>query len=171
MSLCVRPRPGHCLVIPPPPRGGGGVQRPKKNCVPKIGLQFPAPLTNFIFCLRKIFLMWVGGLARAPNNPRGVTKQWPGPDMPSHSSGPLGRASGPSPFAQHRSSSRIHREAVLPPRCPLAHVVCGSPRGPRVTLTLTWTAQVPPPVPLSPPQCPSPTIPRGCRRAWPSCTP
>ena len=31
-----------------------------------------APLINFIFCLRKIFLMWVGGstgAARAPNNP------------------------------------------------------------------------------------------------------
>ena len=45
----------------------------KKVCVPKIGLKLPAPLIGIIFCLRKIFLMWVGrpGLARAPNNPPG----------------------------------------------------------------------------------------------------
>ena len=42
----------------------------------KIGLIFPAPLIHFIFCLRKVLLMWMGGgvgrpgLARAPNNPR-----------------------------------------------------------------------------------------------------
>ena len=36
-------------------------QRPKKVCVPKIGLKFPAALINFIFCRRKFFLMWAGG--------------------------------------------------------------------------------------------------------------
>ena len=47
---------------PPPPRGWvGGPQ--------KIALKFPAPLINFIFCRRKILLMWCGwggqpGLAR-----------------------------------------------------------------------------------------------------------
>ena len=39
----------------------GGVRGQKIVCVPKIGLEFPAPLINFIFCLRKMFLMWVGG--------------------------------------------------------------------------------------------------------------
>ena len=45
----------------------------KKVCVPQIGLKFPAPLLNFMFCRRNSFLMWVGGWggwpgpARAPN--------------------------------------------------------------------------------------------------------
>ena len=60
-----------------PPPGGGGVRGQKKVHVPKIGLKFPAPLINFIFLLRKIFLMWVGGgmgwpgLARPPPPPLG----------------------------------------------------------------------------------------------------
>ena len=74
--------PGYCLrrTPPAPPRGWVG-QRPKKFCVPEIGVKFPAPLINFIFCLRKNFLMWVGGwvgrpeLARAPNHPHRVLKQ------------------------------------------------------------------------------------------------
>ena len=41
--------------------GGGGVRGQKKVCVPKIDLQVRAPLINFIFFLRKNFLMWVGG--------------------------------------------------------------------------------------------------------------
>ena len=50
-------RPGHCLVwrTPTPPAGGGGVRGQKIVCVPKIGLQFPAPLINFIFCRVKFF--------------------------------------------------------------------------------------------------------------------
>ena len=35
------------------------VRGQKEVCVPKIGIEFPAPLINFIFCLRKFFLMWV----------------------------------------------------------------------------------------------------------------
>ena len=62
---------------PPPPPVGGWGRGQQKVCVPEIGLKFPALLINFIFCLRKIFLTWVGGgagrtgLARAPNNPSG----------------------------------------------------------------------------------------------------
>ena len=40
---------------------GGWVRGQKKVCVPKIDLQVRAPLINFIFFLRKNFLMWVGG--------------------------------------------------------------------------------------------------------------
>ena len=42
--------------------GWGGVRGQKQVCVPKISLKLPAPLINFIFCLGKIFLVWVGGL-------------------------------------------------------------------------------------------------------------
>ena len=50
-------------------RGGGG-QRPKRVCVPKIDLQVRAPLINFIFFLRKNFLMWVGGwVSQNPGGP------------------------------------------------------------------------------------------------------
>ena len=80
------------------PRGGGGGVRGQKKlcvlCVPKIGLKFPVPLRNFIFRLRKLFLMWVGGwvgrpgLARAPSNP---------PHLPLGSlSNGLGKARTPS---------------------------------------------------------------------------
>ena len=55
----------HGLVPTPPPRpGGGGIggsEEKKTVRVPKIGLKFPAPLINFIFCPRTILLMWVGG--------------------------------------------------------------------------------------------------------------
>ena len=47
--------------MPPPRGGGGGVRGQKKVCVRNIGLNYPAPLINFIFCLRTIFLMCVGG--------------------------------------------------------------------------------------------------------------
>ena len=53
--------------------GGGGVRGQKKVCVPKISLKFPAPLINYIFCLKKFSDVsgWGGwpGLARAPNSP------------------------------------------------------------------------------------------------------
>ena len=48
----------------------GGSEAKKKVCVPKIGLKFPAPFINFIFCRRKIFLMWLGGLAGAGQGPK-----------------------------------------------------------------------------------------------------
>ena len=51
-------------------RGGGGwVRGQKQVCVPKIDLQVRASLINFIFFLRKNFLMWVGGWVS--QNPRG----------------------------------------------------------------------------------------------------
>ena len=61
-------------TLPPPPPPAPG-QRPKKFCVPKIGLKFPAPLMDFIFSRTKNFSGVGGGavvqpgLARAPNNP------------------------------------------------------------------------------------------------------
>ena len=85
-TQCCRPRvvgvwrSGYCLRRKNPHPGwvggwvGGWIRGPKKVCVPKISLKFPAPLINFIYCLRKIFsdvVGWVGrpGLARAPNPP------------------------------------------------------------------------------------------------------
>ena len=58
--------PGHGLVatMTYTPGGGGGGSEAKKKVVPKIDLQIRAPLMNFIFFLRKIFLMWVGGWVR-----------------------------------------------------------------------------------------------------------
>ena len=41
--------------------GGWGSEAKKKGCVPKIDLKVPAPLNNFIFCRRTMFLKWVGG--------------------------------------------------------------------------------------------------------------
>ena len=41
--------------------GGGGVRGQKQVCVSKINLKFPAPLMNFVFHPRTIFLVWVGG--------------------------------------------------------------------------------------------------------------
>ena len=41
--------------------GGGGGSEAEQVCVPKIDLQFRAPLMNFILLLKKSFLMWVGG--------------------------------------------------------------------------------------------------------------
>ena len=50
--------------------GGGGSEAKKKVCVPKIDLQVRAPLINFIFFLRKNFLMWVGGwVSQNPGGP------------------------------------------------------------------------------------------------------
>ena len=64
---CSRPLLSGWLILY---RGGGGGQRPKKVCVPKIDLQVRAPLINFIFCLRKNFLMWVGGwVSQNPGGP------------------------------------------------------------------------------------------------------
>ena len=69
-------------------RGGGGgwVRGQKKVCVPKIDLQVRAPLINFIFFLRKNFLMWVGGWVGQPKSrganltpPPSITKQRPAP--------------------------------------------------------------------------------------------
>ena len=67
------------------PGGGGGVGRgPKKVSLPKIDLQFRAPLISVMFFLRKIFLMWVGGSGRRaqaaipiPPPARGNGKPWP----------------------------------------------------------------------------------------------
>ena len=57
LRAVVTPQPsGDCDLYP----GGGGGQA-KKVCVPKINVQFGAPLINFIYFLRKTFLMWVGG--------------------------------------------------------------------------------------------------------------
>ena len=44
----------------------GGIRGQTKVCVPKIGLDFPAPLINFILPEENF-----SGLARAPNNPPG----------------------------------------------------------------------------------------------------
>ena len=52
--------------------GGGGSEAKNKVCVPKIGLKFPAPLTNFIFAEGYFSDVEGGGrpgLARAPNPP------------------------------------------------------------------------------------------------------
>ena len=60
------------MVDTTPGSGVGGLVRgQKKVCVPKIDLQMRAPLTNFIFFLRKNFLMWVGGGAERRLMPYG----------------------------------------------------------------------------------------------------
>ena len=65
---------GLCLVAGSYYTGGGGgglggwVRGQKKVCVPKIDLQVRAPLINFIFLLRKTFLMWVGGWVGQPKS-------------------------------------------------------------------------------------------------------
>ena len=93
-------RSGHCFVGNPGGGGGAGWVRGQNVSAPKIGLRFPAPLINFIFCPRKFFDVGVQvgrpGLARAPNNPptptpSGVTKQWPGP-VSSAGNGGVGEA-------------------------------------------------------------------------------
>ena len=49
-------------------------------CVPKIDLQVRDPLINFIFFLRKKFLMWVdGGVSQ---NPGGANLTPPPPQYP-----------------------------------------------------------------------------------------
>ena len=50
-------------------QGEGGGVRGEKVCVPKIGLKFRAPLIHFIFCRRKIFLIFGGGAAGAGQGP------------------------------------------------------------------------------------------------------
>ena len=77
LSVPHRPRlsEGSTPPRPPPPPPGGGQRSNKKVCVPEIGLKFPAPLINFIFCLRKSFLMRVGGWVR-------LTGQGPNPPPP-----------------------------------------------------------------------------------------
>ena len=69
MHLCmhIASRPGHGLVatVTYTPWGGQrGSEAKKKVCVPKMDLQIRAPLIHFIFFLRTIFLMWVGGWIR-----------------------------------------------------------------------------------------------------------
>ena len=66
LSIVLRPQVASRLLLKANPWGWG---RPKKVCVPKTGLKFPAPLINFIFCLRKNFLMWAGWVGQG----------WPGP--------------------------------------------------------------------------------------------
>ena len=46
---------------------GDGSEAKKNFCVPKIDVQFRAPLIIFISSPRKNFLMWVGGWARQRN--------------------------------------------------------------------------------------------------------
>ena len=57
----IRPLLSGWLILYPGGGVGGWVRGQKKVCVPKIDLQVRAPLINFIFFLRKNFLMWVGG--------------------------------------------------------------------------------------------------------------
>ena len=74
-------QPGYCLGRTPPPPFGGGGQRPKKVCVPKIGLKFPAPLINSIFCRRTVCSDaggWVGGSAGAGQGPKQAPPPPPG---------------------------------------------------------------------------------------------
>ena len=69
--VCVPPRPllsGWLILYRGRGVGGGGVRGQKKVCVPKIDLQVRAPLINFIFFLRKNFLMWVGGWVGQPKS-------------------------------------------------------------------------------------------------------
>ena len=65
-----------------------GGEATKEVRVPKIDLQSRAPLINFIFFLRTIFLMWVGGWVGGsgggsqavipPPSPPGNGEPWPG---------------------------------------------------------------------------------------------
>ena len=59
---------------------GGWVRGQKTVCAPKVSLKFPEPLIDFIFLLRKIVLILVGGVgwpgsAKDPNAPPRITKQ------------------------------------------------------------------------------------------------
>ena len=56
--------PGHGLVANFTCPGGGGGAEANFFCVPKIDLQFWAPLINFIFFPSRNFPMFVGGGAR-----------------------------------------------------------------------------------------------------------
>ena len=57
-----RTRKGRCLLSSNTSLwGGGGSEVKRQVCVPKIDLQYRAPLITFIFFLREKFLMWVGG--------------------------------------------------------------------------------------------------------------
>ena len=60
--VCLQPRPllSGWLVQNQGRGGGGGAEAKKVICVPKLDLHIQAPLINFILCLRKYFLMWVG---------------------------------------------------------------------------------------------------------------
>ena len=67
---------GRCSVASNPPLpvdGGGGSEAQKQGYVPQIGLQLPAPLTDFIFFLRSSCLTGggEGGFARPPNDLQG----------------------------------------------------------------------------------------------------
>ena len=109
-------------------QGGRGQ---KKVCLHKIGLKFPAPLINFIFCGRTIFLVW-GGIGRGlprprtppPSPPKGVTKQWPAPKArgatrPEESKGIRRVATGTHPHGRARAlptASQAPAAAPAPPK-------------------------------------------------------
>ena len=69
----VRSGPGRscCLRRTPPPQ--------IQVCVPPIGLKFPAPFINFVFCRRSTFLMWVGGSVGQPGAGQGPKHPPPPP--------------------------------------------------------------------------------------------
>ena len=65
--------------------GAGWVRGQKKHCVPKINLQFRAPLINFIFPSEKFsdVGMWVGGSDWSLGcHPSVSGKPWPDPGKP-----------------------------------------------------------------------------------------
>ena len=71
-----KPTPRPCP--PPTPPRVGRVRGQNKVCVRDIGLKFPAPLINLIFCLWKVLLMWVGRSAGAGHGPKQPPPPSPG---------------------------------------------------------------------------------------------
>ena len=92
---------------------GGWVRGQKKVCVPKINLQFQAPLINSICSPRNNFLTWVGGWVtwssgrpKTPPPPKLVRKGLaPQPKVGTNRVGPLfGVHPAPTPPRRPRSS-------------------------------------------------------------------
>ena len=78
-------RSDDCLRSPPPPPGVGWVvwvRGQKEVCVPKIGLKFPAPLIDFVFCLRTIFGYAFGYATPITPKTGGHMVPAPAPDLP-----------------------------------------------------------------------------------------
>ena len=99
-SCSLPPPPGYGLVATVTHTEGGGsgwVRGQKKVCLPKIDLQFRAPLINPIFLLRNNFLMWVGG-SRAGSG--GAQAAIPLPPTPPPGNGKPWPAPSPSPFVK-----------------------------------------------------------------------
>ena len=61
---------GHGSVATVAYTRGGWVRGQKRVCVPKIDVQFWAPLIDLIFLPQESFLMWVGGWAGQAEEPR-----------------------------------------------------------------------------------------------------